>query len=598
MFQRQSIYPLPYVDVIADADGIPKLEHQYLVPTGKVSKGQHYQQQQAPPAKTTTTNVNIYAATNKWYLSSILFLLGFSLLSWSLTMFDMPSPKLVWKVGRDSSTVDPDSVQQHTNFSSIDKVERDSLSLVPDSVQMLGSFSIDKSEIDSLSADPDFVQQIGNFSIHVNWHPNSRSERFPSWVERVKLYMSNWYLLPCEDASMGKFVGKYHRNELRSNDSNESWPVLNISDAWDLASQKSELIDSKIIPDHKLLMHRATIQDCARSREEYAQQGNLSTESRITRRWSMKTYCSPMVEFLDIMEQLDGSDNKTPVLAQFGDSQPIRGNDWFEIPLIGKFRAATTKKFIAQVAGGNLHKELCLKETRPPLNSVYHQDVYRNKLSPILWKLELGRHWIPLPKALQQDTPWDQKKKLAYWGGMMAGGVLRGANATDLEQCLYNQRCRFVLNHADSTLVDAKLTHHKGRLRNYTVNGTNLHREIVGFDIIQQYKVIICFEGNDVSSGLKWMLQSASVVLMPPPTRTSWAMEELLEPWVHYIPMHPDGSNAEEMVRWVVDNDKAAQEIAERATLFIYDLLYHPDAASDDHKIKHDIVRRYRALWN
>ena len=106
------------------------------------------------------------------------------------------------------------------------------------------------------------------------------------------------------------------------------------------------------------------------------------------------------------------------------------------------------------------------------------------------------------------------------------------------------------------------------------------------------------FEGNDVASGLKWMLQSESVVLMPPPTRTSWAIEELLQPWVHYIPMYPNGSNAEEMVRWAIDNEKDAKRIAERATLFMYDLVYHPDADKDDRMIRGEIARRYRALWH
>ena len=50
--------------------------------------------------------------------------------------------------------------------------------------------------------------------------------------------------------------------------------------------------------------------------------------------------------------------------------------------------------------------------------------------------------------------------------------------------------------------------------------------------------------------------------------------------------MLPDGSNAEEMVQWVLDNEQEARPIAERATFYIYDLFYHPDAASDDHKIK------------
>ena len=189
----------------------------------------------------------------------------------------------------------------------------------------------------------------------------------------------------------------------------------------------------------------------------------------------------------------------------------------------------------------------------------------------------------------------------AIWRGVMTGGITVGnPNATDLTRCRSNERCRFVLDHASSELIDARLTiapaiHH---LRNDTVNGAHIMSEMVGFDVIQQYKVIISLEGNDVASGLKWNLQSESVVVMSPPTRTSWAMEELLQPWVHYIPMLPDGSNVEEMVRWALDNEEQAKRISERATLFIYDLLCHPDAENDDRMVKEDIARRYRALWH
>jgi hypothetical protein len=130
------------------------------------------------------------------------------------------------------------------------------------------------------------------------------------------------------------------------------------------------------------------------------------------------------------------------------------------------------------------------------------------------------------------------------------------------------------------------------------VNGVQIIRKRRGVDIVQKFKVIISFEGNDVASGLKWMLQSESVVLMPPPTRTSWAMEELLQPWIHYIPMLHDGSNAEEMVQWVIKNDEKARKIAERATLFMYDMVYHPDAIEDDKEIRLEMAKRYRALWH
>jgi hypothetical protein len=124
-----------------------------------------------------------------------------------------------------------------------------------------------------------------------------------------------------------------------------------------------------------------------------------------------------------------------------------------------------------------------------------------------------------------------------------------------------------------------------------------LRRDLLSMTELIQYKVVISLEGNDVSSGLKWNLLSNSVVMMPPPTATSWLMEELLEPWVHYIPLKYDGSDAEDMIRWVIENDLKARRIAERGTLYMYDLLYHPDAKRDDELVRKEMLRRYRAFW-
>jgi hypothetical protein len=101
-------------------------------------------------------------------------------------------------------------------------------------------------------------------------------------------------------------------------------------------------------------------------------------------------------------------------------------------------------------------------------------------------------------------------------------------------------------------------------------------------------------EGNDVSSGLKWALFSNSVVMAQSPTKTSWAMEELLEPWKHYIPLADDLSDVEEKMQWVVDNDVEAQEIAQRGRLWISDLVFHPDADRDEANIFREIFERYK----
>lgn len=80
-----------------------------------------------------------------------------------------------------------------------------------------------------------------------------------------------------------------------------------------------------------------------------------------------------------------------------------------------------------------------------------------------------------------------------------------------------------------------------------------------------------------------------------PSTYTSWAMEELLEPWVHYIPLNEDLSDVEEKMQWVIDNDNEARRIAHRGTLWISDLIYHPDAQRDDEKIFDETFHRYKA---
>jgi len=87
-----------------------------------------------------------------------------------------------------------------------------------------------------------------------------------------------------------------------------------------------------------------------------------------------------------------------------------------------------------------------------------------------------------------------------------------------------------------------------------------------------------------------------SVVLLEEPTRTSWATEALLVPWVHYVPINQTNMIAEP-VQWVKDHDSEAEQIAQRATLFMYDMLYHPDAGSDEEKIQSEMVRRCTELW-
>jgi Glycosyl transferase family 90 len=81
-------------------------------------------------------------------------------------------------------------------------------------------------------------------------------------------------------------------------------------------------------------------------------------------------------------------------------------------------------------------------------------------------------------------------------------------------------------------------------------------------------------------------------------TYTSWAMEELLEPWVHYVPLNEDLSDVEEKMQWVLDNDESAKEIAHRGKLWMSDLIFHPNAQRDDDLIFEETFKRYRKQFS
>eukprot|EP00934_Nitzschia_sp_Nitz4_P009309 Nitzschia sp. Nitz4//scaffold9_size221794//45918//48437//NITZ4_001328-RA/size221794-processed-gene-0.7-mRNA-1//1//CDS//3329560947//9299//frame0 len=428
-----------------------------------------------------------------------------------------------------------------------------------------------------------------------------RENRFPSVDERVQLYMSNWYVPPCPDYEQGFIQYSYETPKKK-----DDWPQVKVYgyEGHPLVNGTQVLqLQSKVTPDMIFFMDPDVIQNCAiRDFDETTAKGHqLKLSKRIEFRSNMRMYCSDVQQSFwtawnhihweqKPQESMKSTDPTlhTPALLQFGDNKDSHVYGAVMVPLIKKFRSSYTHhRYLDRITTN----KTCYSSPRDILPTVHHTD----RFQPIVWKLATHRHYEKLYQVYQKDTAWIQKKDMGIFRGQLTGSRDGfDKKLTDEENCKRLKRCRLVYNHANSTLVDAQLTSTRNRLPD-VLNGVPLLSKKIDLSDIMEYKGIIMIEGNDVASGLKWALLSQSVVLMPPPKHTSWAMEEKLEPWVHYIPLDDFATDVEEKMQWVIDNDEEAQRIAERGTLWMEDLVFHPDAAEDDRLIEEDMVRRYLA---
>jgi len=83
------------------------------------------------------------------------------------------------------------------------------------------------------------------------------------------------------------------------------------------------------------------------------------------------------------------------------------------------------------------------------------------------------------------------------------------------------------------------------------------------------YKFILCLEGNDVASNLKWVMSSNSLAVMPRPLYETWFMEGTLIPDYHYVLIKDDYSDLAERMRYYSTHIEEALQIIEHAHQYI-----------------------------
>lgn len=435
------------------------------------------------------------------------------------------------------------------------------------------------------------------YGFREEFHPLNRSDRFPSIEDRIKIYMSNWYLPPC-DGTRGS-PDERIRYQFDSSE-NERFPNITLSDN---NGKHVANLDTMLRPDVPVVLWENAL---------WKRRTLLGKRKTCLFPHFKSSYCPDIRNILEMvrvirntlemtkpMNEMQRLENSQPIIGQFGD-RPTTILQHSHVPIIKKYRHAATETDLNAVTSSHSsnHCGVAYERQKLGLASYDRHDrkgsPHDTEYSPIIMALNTSRHLNAklLAKVTKYDVPWEKKKNSGVWRGLLTGKEGE-EGVTFAKDCYRIPRCRFVQENLESKLVDAGVSYQLKSLPIDTVSEKNMIKGNMNLQCMLKYKVIIIIEGNDVASGLKWALYSRSVVLMAPPTKTSFAMEEYLKPWVHYVPLKSDISNAEEMIRWIVENDEKARLISERATLFMHDLLFHEKSAAENEFIQEEILERY-----
>lgn len=167
----------------------------------------------------------------------------------------------------------------------------------------------------------------------------------------------------------------------------------------------------------------------------------------------------------------------------------------------------------------------------------------------VLLKLDKLRHYV----YVNDHIPFAEKDDIA---------IFRGQIGTR------ENRIRFVNMYGNHPRVDAANTLAKGGLLADNPDGKPTAPRLSIYDHLR-YRYIMCLEGNDVASNLKWVMSSGSLAVMPRPTCETWFMEGRLQPGIHYVEIRDDFADLIEKMDYYSSHFDEAHRIVENANAYV-----------------------------
>ena len=181
----------------------------------------------------------------------------------------------------------------------------------------------------------------------------------------------------------------------------------------------------------------------------------------------------------------------------------------------------------------------------PTATIVKSRPITNNNSNSVIMKLDTVRHF----NFINDNVSFSDKKNMAVWRGKVF------EEAQPHRKVFFNEV--FSLENCDIGKTNQ--------------NGENTHWEKAPMSIVEQlkFKYIICVEGNDVATSLKWVMSSNSLCFMCKPKFETWFMEGTLLPNHHYVELKEDYSDLSEKIDYYNTHPEEAQKIINNANDYV-----------------------------
>jgi hypothetical protein len=152
---------------------------------------------------------------------------------------------------------------------------------------------------------------------------------------------------------------------------------------------------------------------------------------------------------------------------------------------------------------------------------------------------------IPLPK-------WEQRKNIVFWRGGCSG-YDRPSLRMKVTNILYGNK-----------FADVRITKWGNWERGQPIPKEQFG-DRCGLDKHVLHKYILIIDGNCIASSHQWVFGSGSVPIMITHPSNNYWFKKYIKPMINYVPIEYDLSDLEDKIKWLVDNDDKAKEIATNA---------------------------------